>query len=112
MGAYNSNKETMDNFRTHLTEKPDEFLRAISFLKAKDNELKIEGDKYKRLKKNKASAKLQEWFQYKNFSINLTRDIDKTAFSIKLVEKITKDFQKMTPLYKYLWKIKPVKDKN
>jgi uncharacterized protein (TIGR02453 family) len=111
MGAYNTTKETMDNFRAHLTEKPDEFLQVISFLKSKDNELMIEGDKYKRLKETDASARLREWFQYKNFYVHRTRDIDRTVFSTKLVERIAEDFQKMKPLYKYLWKIKPVTHK-
>jgi TIGR02453 family protein len=104
MGFYSASKDTMDNLRRQIDEKPREFLKAVSFLN--DNrDFSLEGDKYKRNLKD-LPPELLDWYQRKNLYITCSREIDNTLFSNKLLGELMSGFEKLSPFYHYLWKIK------
>jgi len=106
MGMYDPASETMARFRKKITSKPAEFLKAISFLKAKDNIFSVGGESYKKPPKVHVDEKLLKWYMMKNFYFYCDRPLDKILAGPKLVDELEKDFKILAPFYKYLWRLK------
>lgn len=105
MGFYSASKDTMDNFRKRVEERPGEFSDVISFYNEEDGFI-IDGEKYKRPLSINVPPNLTEWCQRKNIYIIRNRVIDETFYSSRLVEDLISDFKKIEPFYNYLWKVK------
>jgi uncharacterized protein (TIGR02453 family) len=106
MGMYDPSKPTMANFRREITEKPDGFFKAVSFLRSRTNIFTAGGDSYKRPPKEKVDEKILRWYMMKNFYFYSEKPADKTLFSAGLAEELKRGYKTLAPLYSYLWKIK------
>jgi len=105
MGLYQGTRETMERYRAALAEKPDAFRKAIAFL-ADAPHLTLEGNQYKRVLNPSIPADLQTWYQRKSFYLLYNSPIDDRLFSGEFAGYLASEFQRMAPLYKYIWRIK------
>ena len=104
MGFYSAAKEFMDKFRGQLREKPAPFLETVSFL-ASGGSFTVEGEKYKKILNPELPPALQEWIQYKSFSVISNHSADQLLFSPQLTAVLRADFATLAPLYHYLMAI-------
>jgi len=105
MGFYNAAPKVMSKFREMIDEKPEEFLKAISFF-AKQKVFVLEGEKYKKILDKTKPKHIQDWYQRKNMYLVCNRKIDDHLFSGKLVDDLISGFNLVAPLYHYLQNIK------
>lgn len=105
MGLFQGTRETMERFRAALADKPAAFRKAIAFL-ADTPHLTLEGDQYKRVLNPAIPADLQTWFQRKTFYLFCNRQLDDRLFSGDFAGYLAEEFQRMAPLYRYIWRIK------
>lgn len=104
MGYYSASRESMYIFRKMIDEKPEEFMKAISFYR-KQNVFVIEGEMYKKsLAGNKASS-FKEWYDRKNLYLVHNSNETKRLFSPLLVEELVNGFKMLEPIYHYLCKV-------
>jgi uncharacterized protein (TIGR02453 family) len=108
MGMYAPSKETMQNFRQAIVARPEEFLKAISFLRSKKNIFSIGGESYKRPPKENVDKRILKWYMMKNFYFYCEKPVDNVVFSPKLADELILAFKTLAPLYRYLWEIKGV----
>jgi len=105
MGLYKPDRKTMDAFRARWERKPDEFRRAIAFLEDAPH-LTLEGDQYQRVVNPAIPADLQSRSQRKLFYLFCSREIDDRLFRSEFADEVGKEFQRMAPLYHYIWRVK------
>jgi hypothetical protein len=99
----------MERFRASLAEKPDRFRQAVAFLAGAPH-LTLEGDQYKRRLNPAIPEDLQTWYQRKTFYLFCNRQHDDLLFSGELAGYLAMEFERMAPLYRYIWHIKTRKD--
>ncbi|HBE77881.1 MAG TPA: hypothetical protein DDW65_08870 [Firmicutes bacterium] len=95
----------MDRFRQAIIEKPDQFFKVISFYELPDGFV-LEGERYKKRLFPDQPVRVQDWCQYKSFSLIADHPIDQLLFSRGLVSQLIADFQLLAPLYQYLCQVK------
>jgi uncharacterized protein (TIGR02453 family) len=105
MGFYDVSKDTMDNLRSFIEDKPSEFRKIIKAVESR-NKFLLQGDRYKRTINSNIPEEFIEWYQKKNLYINYDREIDDLLFSGDLIGKVAGDFKELISLYEFLWKIK------
>jgi len=101
MGYFSVDKETMDQFRKVIIQKPKEFLRAISFYPEQSN-LVLEGEKYKKTLGDAIPSEFQDWYQRKNFYLVCNREMDYGVLCRALLDDMTDSFNLLAPLYHFL----------
>lgn len=104
MGFYSASKTTMDTFRATIDDRPQVFLQAIAFY-TQQTGLVVEGDLYKKRVPSAHPPEIQEWYQRKNLYVVCNREPDALLFSEELSAELSAAFQRVAPLYHYLWQI-------
>lgn len=110
MGFYSACRQTMDNFRKSIDANPKSFLSAISFY-ANQQDIVIEGDKYKRPLRINLSEELQGWYNRKNIYLVCNRQIEGDCIDRELISDLMRGFKAVAPFYRYLSKVAPEKEK-
>ena len=105
MGLYQATKETMDRFRARLETKPDAFRKTVAYLKDAPH-ITVGGDLYKKTLNPAIPDDLQSWYQRKSFYLTANFGIDERIFGEKFAAYLAGEFQRMAPLYHYMWKLK------
>jgi len=105
MGFYSASKETMDQLRKTIEQKPAKFRQAVAFL-AKQNMFVLEGEMYRRTLRSDLSEDLQCWHKRKNIYLVCNRRPDIALFKRELVDDLRKGFETLAPFYDFLWKVK------
>jgi uncharacterized protein (TIGR02453 family) len=103
MGFYCVSKVTMDKFRDSVDEDQEEFLKIITPLK-KVKRITLEGEKYKKILNNSLSPEILEWYNRKNFYLVCNKKTDDSLFTKNLLREVISSFEKLAPIYNYLWK--------
>ena len=106
MGMYDPSKEVIQNFRKAITERPDEFFKAISFFSSKKNMFMLGGESYKRPPKENVDKKILKWYMMKNIYFYYEKPVDNLLFSPGLADEVARGYKILAPFYSYLWKIK------
>jgi uncharacterized protein (TIGR02453 family) len=106
MGMYDPSKETMQSFKADITEDPEKFMKAISFLNKKNNIFAAGGESYKRPPKEHVDEKIMKWYMMKNIFFYFESPINKRLFSNELSGFVYEGYRTLAPLYKYFWRIK------
>jgi uncharacterized protein (TIGR02453 family) len=101
MGFYQAARRTMENLRAIIDSRPRQFLAAVKFMRTGGWELG--GEKYKRILDPAKEGVLLDWYQRRNCYILKTKIIDEVFLSDKLADELTREFQKIQPLYEILW---------
>jgi len=105
MGFYQASKTLMDNFREHIDENPEKFLKVTSFSR-NYNLFELQGENYKRILDPTKSEEILEWYQKKSFHLAANKEINNVLFGRELIDDLVSGFQMLAPLYQYLMKIK------
>lgn len=105
IGFYSASRDTMDNLRKNIDEKPREFLKAISFY-SNGSDFILKGEKYKKIIDASKPPEIQDWYQLKNLYLTCNRKIDNRFFTRDMVDDLISGFKLTIPLYHYLWKVK------
>jgi len=106
LGYYSASKITMDLFREQLLKDPQAFLKMAQRLQPN---YALEGESYKRPLIKDQQPELATWYNKKSFAlISHQMDMD-LLFSDRLVSVLSKDFQRIAPIYDFLIKIEGLK---
>jgi len=106
LGYYSASKITMDLFREQLLKDPQAFLKMAQRLQPN---YALEGESYKRPLIKDQQPELATWYNKKSFAlISHQMDMD-LLFSDQLVSVLSKDFQRIAPIYDFLIKIEGLK---
>ncbi len=101
MGFYLTSRETMAAFRSRIAARPEQFRAAIAPLR--EGSLRLEGELYKRPPQPNGPDDLRQWTQRKNFYLVRDRAPDATLFSGAVADEVISEFERVVPLYHYLW---------
>lgn len=104
MGFYSASKALMDRFREKIARHPAAFLEVIAFYDAKV--FTLDGEQYKRLVQPDLPERVREWYPYRSFHLSCRQMIDEHLFTRKLFNDLHAGFERLAPLYQYLWEIK------
>ena len=99
LGYYEAKAATMAALRARIDENPQEFEKLIDLLNSQD-EFKLDGEEYAR-KKQAPTAKTQEWYNKKSFSMIHFGQIGEELFSADLVDRIVSEYEFLMPFYDY-----------
>ncbi|MEW6182629.1 MAG: DUF2461 domain-containing protein [Bacillota bacterium] len=105
MGFYGASKETMDGLRKVIDEQPDRLEKATDFY-PKQQEFVIEGETYKKAPGEDKPEHIMLWYRRKNLYLVCNREIDDRFFHKNLVEDLTRGFNLLAPLYRFLREVK------
>ncbi|MFZ4834936.1 DUF2461 domain-containing protein [Rouxiella sp. Mn2063] len=106
LGYYSASKITMDFFRQQMLKDPQAFLKMAQRLQPN---YALEGESYKRPLIKDQQPELATWYNRKSFAlISHQMDMD-MLFSDQLVSVLSKDFQRIAPIYDFLIKIEGLK---
>ncbi len=104
LGFYQAIPATMMKFRKFVDHCPDDFQAAISFFRK--NHFRVSGDYYKRTVENPHPAHFQSYYQAKSFFLTHESKPDETLYSRKILTDLIRHFERMKPLYDFLWRAK------
>jgi uncharacterized protein (TIGR02453 family) len=104
MGYYSPTKNTMDNMREYILEKPAKFHKLINPI-VKDGRFIAEGEQYKRKPSVDVPEDLYDWYQKKDLCFITYRPIDELLFTPQLVDVMLKDFDMLKPMYEFMWSL-------
>ena len=104
MGFYQAIPATMMKFRAFVDRYPDDFLNAISFFSPKF--YLVDGEFYKKPFVNPHPKSVQPYYQAKTFYLSHEAQHDALLFSRKLVSTLQKNFERLKPLYDFIWRMK------
>lgn len=108
MGFSRPSKKFMDIMREEIITNPQEFLE-MNQLFSPHTPFKLMGIEYirKLIPCQDINPELEPWYQKKGeLYVMAVFPIDEYVSSQKLVQKIADDFQYLTPLYEFFWKLK------
>ena len=104
MGFYQAIPATMMKFRKFVDFYPDKFLHALSFFNKKH--FTVDGDRYKKSFENPHPESVQAFYQAKTFYLTHQATHDATLFSCKILTELQRNFERLKPLYDFIWEAK------
>lgn len=104
MGFYSTPKETLERLRELIDNNDPEFSK-LNKIYHSQNDFVMEGERYKKLYGGTKPEELLDWYQRKNIFFMCTKNIDAEIFSGKVLNTVKESFTKLTPYYKFLWRI-------
>jgi len=99
LGYYAAKAATMEKLRKTIDEKPKKFEKLIDLLNSQD-EFKLEGDSYAR-QKQAPTAKTQEWYNKKSFSLIHYGENSDELFERKFADRLVSGYEFLMPFYDY-----------
>ena len=104
MGYYSPTKNTMDNLREYILDKPAKLRKLIRPI-MEDGRFLAEGDEYKRKPAADVPEDLYHLYQKKDLFFATYRPIDELLFTPQLVNVMLKDFDMLKPMYEFMWSL-------
>ena len=108
MGFWAAAPATMERFRRHVAEHPEE----LETLTKKLNDIgrfTIEGPCYAREKKAPSQV-LHPWFQRKSLTLQFERPLDERIFHPELADELIAELGELVPFYRYFAKLTAMAD--
>jgi len=99
LGYYAAKAATMEKLRKTIDENPKKFEKLIDLLNCQDV-FKLEGDEYVR-QKQAPTAKTQEWYNKKSFSLIHFGKINDELFSREFADRLVSGYKFLMPFYDY-----------
>jgi uncharacterized protein (TIGR02453 family) len=99
LGYYAAKAATMEKLRQTIDENPKKFENLIDLLNSQD-EFKLEGDEYVR-QKQAPTAKTQEWYNKKSFSLIHYGEIGDELFRREFADQLVSGYEFLMPFYDY-----------
>ena len=99
LGYYAAKAATMEKLRAQIGANPKELERLIDLLNSQ-NEFKLEGPEYVR-QKQAPTAKTQEWYNKKSFSLIHYGKICEELFSCQFTDRLVNGYIFLMPFYDY-----------
>jgi uncharacterized protein (TIGR02453 family) len=103
LGFWAASPATMERFRRHATEHPEE-LEELTRKLQKEDRFTIAGPRYAREKKAPSDL-LQPWFQMKSVTLQFETPLDARIFHRSLADEIVAELGELVPFYPYFAKI-------
>ena len=100
MGFWSATPQVMEKFRRQLAENPAPF-EALARQFARQEEIPLRGETYKRPKAPAPSAVLEPWFNRKNMALWREVPYDDAVFSREILGTLEKTFDFLVPYYRY-----------
>ena len=99
LGFWAAAPATMERFRRHAAEHPEE-LEALTSCLEQEGRFVLSGPRYAR-PKAAPSAVLQPWFAMKSLSLQFEKPLDERIFRPKLADEIVEELSSLIPFYRY-----------
>lgn len=106
LGYYSASRATMDLFRQQLVRAPADFLKIAECIHPN---FLIEGESYKRPLIKDQPPELATWYNKKSWALISHHHDMEPLFSNQLVDILSKDFRRLSPIYDFLMKIEGLK---
>ncbi|CRY53526.1 conserved hypothetical protein [Yersinia intermedia] len=106
LGYYSASRATMDLFRQQLIRAPADFLKIAECIHPN---FLIEGESYKRPLIKDQPQELATWYNKKSWALISHHHDMEPLFSNQLVDILSKDFRRLSPIYDFLMKIEGLK---
>lgn len=101
LGLWGENKELLDRFRAAMLAQPDELLRHLPALEAR--EISLEGTLYKRLPlPSTLDPRLIPWYPRRELYLQRTETDQDNLFKNDIVDRVLDDFALLAPIYRNL----------
>ena len=101
VGFYEASSATMNALRRAIDEDPKPFQK-ISRDLVRQPEFALRGEEYKRPKRPELLPELAVWYNKKNIYVAKECSLEGDVFSRELIERLTKAFQFLNPVYQVL----------
>ena len=99
LGYYAAKAATMEKLRQTIDDNPKKFEKLIDLINRQD-EFKLEGDEYAR-QKQAPTAKTQEWYNKKSFSLIHYGEIGDELFRREFADRLVSGYEFLMPFYDY-----------
>jgi len=99
LGYYAAKAATMASLRARIDKNPKEFEHLIDLFDSQ-NEFRLDGPEYVRIKEA-PTAKTQEWYNKKSFSLIHSGEINVELFSSELTDRLVNAYKSLMPFYDY-----------
>lgn len=107
LGYYCVPKQTMDIFRDEINQDHNKFLQVINCVK---KPFELYGESYKRPLVKDLPPKIANWYNRKDLGVIASSNQIEDLFSKNLIQKLSKGFKQLIPLYDYLLKVEIIKN--
>lgn len=107
LGYYCVPKQTMDIFRDEINQDHNKFLQVINCVK---KPFELYGESYKRPLVKDLPPKIASWYNRKDLGVIASSNQIEDLFSKNLIQKLSKSFKQLIPLYDYLLKVEIIKN--
>jgi len=107
LGYYCVPKQTMDIFRDEINQDHNKFLQVINCVK---KPFELYGESYKRPLVKDLPPKIANWYNRKDLGVIASSNQIEDLFSKNLIQKLSKSFKQLIPLYDYLLKVEIIKN--
>ena len=107
LGYYCVPKQTMDIFRDEINQDLNKFLQVINCVK---KPFELYGESYKRPLVKDLPPKIANWYNRKDLGVIASSNQIEDLFSKNLIQKLSKSFKQLIPLYDYLLKVEIIKN--
>ena len=107
LGYYCEPKQTMDIFRDEINQDHNKFLQVINCVK---KPFELYGESYKRPLVKDLPPKIANWYNRKDIGVLASSNQIEDLFSKNLIQKLSKGFKQLIPLYDYLLKVEIIKN--
>ncbi len=107
LGYYCVPKQTMDIFRDEINQDHNKFLQVINCVK---KPFELYGESYKRPLVKDLPPKIASWYNRKDLGVIASSNHIEDLFSKNLIQKLSKGFKQLIPLYDYLLKVEIIKN--
>lgn len=107
LGYYCVPKQTMDIFRDEINQDHNKFLQVINCVK---KPFELYGESYKRPLVKDLPPKIANWYNRKDIGVLASSNQIEDLFSKNLIQKLSKGFKQLIPLYDYLLKVEIIKN--
>lgn len=107
LGYYRVPKQTMDIFRDEINQDHNKFLQVINCVK---KPFELYGESYKRPLVKDLPPKIASWYNRKDLGVIASSNQIEDLFSKNLIQKLSKGFKQLIPLYDYLLKVEIIKN--
>jgi TIGR02453 family protein len=107
LGYYRVPKQTMDIFRDEINQDHNKFLQVINCVK---KPFELYGECYKRPLVKDLPPKIANWYNRKDIGVLASSNQIEDLFSKNLIQKLSKSFKQLIPLYDYLLKVEIIKN--
>lgn len=107
LGYYCVPKQTMDIFRDEINQDLNKFLQVINCVK---KPFELYGESYKRPLVKDLPPKIASWYNRKDLGVIASSNQIEDLFSKNLIQKLSKGFKQLIPLYDYLLKVEIIKN--